>query len=42
MIEKNGQVTYRARFVGFDEPAAATACKAIRRQNTPCQPQGPS
>ncbi len=42
MIEKNGQVTYRARFVGFDEPAAATACKSIRRQNTPCQPQGPS
>lgn len=42
MIEKNGQVTYRARFVGFDETAAASACKAIRRQNTPCRPQGPS
>lgn len=42
MIEKGGTVTYRARFTGFDEPAAATACKAIRRQNTPCQPQGPS
>ena len=42
MIEKNGQVTYRARFTGYDEPAAATACKAIKRQKTPCQPQGPS
>lgn len=42
MIEKNGKVTYRARFTGFDEAAAATACKAIKRQKTPCQPQGPS
>ncbi len=42
MIEKNGQVTYRARFTGFDEAAAAAACKTIRRQNTPCRPQGPS
>jgi D-alanyl-D-alanine carboxypeptidase len=42
MIEKNGQVTYRARFTGFDEAAAAAACKTIRRQNTPCRAQGPS
>lgn len=42
MIEKNGAVTYRARFTGFDEGTAVTACKAIKRQNTPCQPQGPS
>lgn len=42
MIEKDGQVTYRARFTGYDETTAATACKTIKRQQTPCQPQGPS
>ncbi len=42
MVEKSGVVTYRARFAGFDETSAATACKAIRKQKTPCQPQGPS
>jgi D-alanyl-D-alanine carboxypeptidase len=42
MVEKSGVVTYRARFTGFDETSAATACKTIRRQKAPCQPQGPS
>jgi D-alanyl-D-alanine carboxypeptidase len=42
MVEKAGVVTYRARFIGFDEAAAATACKTIRREKAPCQPQGPS
>ena len=42
MVEKSGKITYRARFTGFDEAAATTACKAIKRQKTPCQPQGPS
>ena len=42
MIEKAGTVTYRARFTGFDEPASASACKALKKQKTPCQPQGPS
>lgn len=42
MVEKQGKVTYRARFTGFDQTAAATACKAIKKQKTPCQPQAPS
>lgn len=42
VVEKAGKITYRARFSGFDEPSAASACKAIRRQKTPCQPQAPS
>lgn len=42
MIEKSGRVTFRARFTGFDENAAAAACKAIQKQNTPCRAQGPS
>ena len=42
MVEKKGKVTYRARFTGFDEAAATMACKAIKKQKAPCQPQGPS
>ncbi len=42
MIEKSGKVTFRARFTGFDETAAAAACRAIKKQNTPCRAQGPS
>lgn len=42
MVEKNGKITYRARFTGFDEAAAAMACKAIKKQKTPCQPQAPT
>jgi D-alanyl-D-alanine carboxypeptidase len=42
MVEKAGKVTYRARFMGFDESSAATACKSIKKQKTPCRPQGPS
>jgi len=42
MVEKKGKITYRARFTGFDEAAAAMACKAIKKQKTPCQPQGPT
>jgi D-alanyl-D-alanine carboxypeptidase len=42
MVEKKGKITYRARFTGFDESSAATACKAIKKQKAPCQPQGPS
>ena len=42
MIEKSGKVTFRARFTGFDESAAAAACKAIKKKNAPCQAQGPS
>jgi D-alanyl-D-alanine carboxypeptidase len=42
MVEKAGVVTFRARFAGFDEPSAADACRTIRKQKTPCQPQGPS
>ena len=42
MVEKAGVVTYRARFSGFDQAAAASACKALKKQKTPCQPQGPS
>lgn len=42
MVEKKGQITYRARFTGFDESTAAMACKAIKKKKTPCQPQGPS
>ncbi|MFN4143203.1 serine hydrolase [Aestuariivirga sp.] len=42
MVEKSGVVTYRARFTGFDEAAAALACKAAKKHKTPCQPQGPS
>ncbi|WP_421694937.1 serine hydrolase [Aestuariivirga sp.] len=42
MVEKKGKITYRARFTGFDQTAAATACKAIKKQKTPCQPQGPT
>lgn len=42
MVEKSGAVTYRARFIGFDQKSAATACNAIRKQKAPCQPQAPS
>ena len=42
MVEKAGKITYRARFSGFDQPSAATACRAIKKQKTPCQLQGPS
>jgi D-alanyl-D-alanine carboxypeptidase len=42
MIEKSGKVTFRARFTGFDESGAAAACKAVKKQNTPCRAQGPS
>jgi D-alanyl-D-alanine carboxypeptidase len=42
MVERSGKITYRARFTGFDQSAAASACKAIKRQTTPCQPQAPS
>lgn len=41
-VDKAGSITYRARFTGFDEATASSACKAIRKQNAPCQPQGPS
>lgn len=42
MVEKDGNVTFRARFTGFDEGTAAAACKAIKAKNTPCQTLGPS
>ena len=42
MVEKSGKITYRARFTGFDEASATMACKAIKRQKTPCRAQGPS
>ena len=42
MVEKSGVITYRARFIGFDQKAAAAACNAIRKQKAPCQPQAPS
>lgn len=42
MVERSGKITYRARFTGFDATAAASACKAIKKQKTPCQAQGPS
>ena len=42
MVEKAGKVTYRARFMGFDESSAASACKTIKKQKTPCRPQAPS
>lgn len=42
MVEKSGKITFRARFTGFDENSAAAACTAIRKQNKPCQAQGPS
>ena len=42
MVERAGVVTYRARFTGFDEAAAANACRVIKKQKAPCQPQGPS
>jgi D-alanyl-D-alanine carboxypeptidase len=42
MVEKKGKITYRARFTGFDEASAATACKTLKKLKTPCQPQGPS
>lgn len=42
MVEKAGAVTFRARFSGFDAATAAAACRAIKKQKTPCQPQGPS
>ena len=42
MVEKKGTVTYRARFTGFDQATAATACKALKKQKTPCQAVGPS
>jgi D-alanyl-D-alanine carboxypeptidase len=42
MVEKAGVVTYRARFTGFDQASAASACRAIKKQKAPCQPQGPS
>ena len=41
-VEKSGAITYRARFTGFDEAAAAAACKVIKKNKAPCQPQGPS
>lgn len=42
MVERSGKITYRARFTGFDENAAAAACKAIKKQKTPCKAQAPS
>jgi hypothetical protein len=42
MVEKAGVVTYRARFMGFDQSSAAAACKAVKKQKTPCRPQGPA
>lgn len=42
MVEKKGQVTYRARFTGFDEASAAMACKTLKKKKTPCLAQGPS
>ena len=41
-VERSGAITYRARFTGFDEATAAAACKVIRENKAPCQPQGPS
>jgi len=41
-VEKAGTITFRARFTGFDEASAAEACKVIKKNKAPCQPQGPS
>ena len=41
-VERAGTITYRARFTGFDQASAAEACRVIKRNKAPCQPQGPS
>lgn len=42
MVDKSGAITYRARFTGFNEQTAESACRAIRKRNVPCRPQGPA
>jgi hypothetical protein len=33
--------SYRARFVGFNEQAARTACSTVKSQGMPCEVRGP-
>lgn len=40
-VEKNGAITYRARFTGFDEAQANEACKAIKKKKSVCKVQAP-
>ncbi len=42
VVEKSGKVTYRARFTGFDEGSAKSACKVIKKRKSVCQIQAPS
>jgi D-alanyl-D-alanine carboxypeptidase len=40
-IEKDGSVTYRARYIGFDEMSAAAACKEVKKKKSACSVQAP-
>ena len=35
-VTKDGTTLYRARFAGFDEDAAQTACKVLKRSGFAC------
>ena len=41
-ILKGSEVSYRARFSGFDEESAKAACKLIKKSKTACSVQAPA
>ncbi len=41
-VQNGSKVTYRARFIGFDQESAKTACKHVAKNKAPCQVQGPT
>ncbi len=42
VVQKGETITYRARFSGFDEQAAKTACQQIKKKKSVCTVQGPA
>ena len=42
VVDKNGQITYRARFSGFDQSAAGEAFKVIKKKKSLCSVQAAS
>jgi D-alanyl-D-alanine carboxypeptidase len=41
-VQKGKTVTYRARFIGFDETTAKDACKQVAKKKSTCSVQGPA
>lgn len=42
IVQKGETITYRARFSGFDEQTAKTACQQIKKKKSVCTIQGPA